>query len=113
MRAARQQVAIRGPPDRPLPDRVVQAHQPRRHPRSGPPGHGHNVTLVGDLTLHGVTKSVKIPAQAQLVNGTISVAGSLAFPLADFDITAPNVGGFILSIADTGTLEFSASFTKG
>ena len=76
-------------------------------------GTATNVTLGGDLTLHGVTKSVEIPAQAQLVNGTISVAGSLAFPLADFDITAPNVGGFILSIADTGTLEFSASFTKG
>jgi polyisoprenoid-binding protein YceI len=76
-------------------------------------GTATDVTLVGDLTLHGVTKSVKIPAQAQLVNGTISVAGSLTFPLADFDITAPNVGGFILSIADTGTLEFSASFTKG
>jgi polyisoprenoid-binding protein YceI len=76
-------------------------------------GTATDVKLVGDLTLHGVTKSVEIPAQAQLVNGTISVAGSLAFPLADFDITAPNVGGFILSIADTGTLEFSASFTKG
>ncbi len=76
-------------------------------------GTATDVTLVGDLTLHGVTKSIKIPAQAQLVNGTISVAGSVAFPLADFDITAPNVGGFILSIADTGTLEFSASFTKG
>jgi len=75
-------------------------------------GTATNVTLVGDLTLHGVTKSVKIPAQAQLLNGAISVAGSLAFPLADFGITAPNVGGFILSIADTGTLEFSASFTK-
>ncbi len=71
-----------------------------------------NVTLVGDLTLHGVTKSVEIPAQAQLANGTISVAGSLGFPLSDFDITAPNVGGFILSIADTGTLEFAVGFTK-
>ncbi|MEP6639041.1 MAG: YceI family protein [Chloroflexota bacterium] len=71
-----------------------------------------NVTLVGDLTLHGVTKSVEIPAQAQLANGTISVAGSLRFPLSDFDITAPNVGGFILSIANTGTLEFSVGFTK-
>ena len=76
-------------------------------------GTATDVTLVGDLTLHGVTKSVEIPAQAQLVNGTVSVAGSLAFPFADFDITAPNVGGFILSIADSGTLEFSASFTKG
>jgi polyisoprenoid-binding protein YceI len=76
-------------------------------------GTASDVTLVGDLTLHGVTKSVSIPAQAQLVNGTIQVAGSITFPLADFDIIAPNVGGFILSIADEGTLEFQVDFIKG
>jgi polyisoprenoid-binding protein YceI len=71
------------------------------------------VTLTGDLTLHGVTKSVQIQAQAQLVNGTIQVAGSITFPLSDYQITAPNVGGFILSIADQGTLEFLVTFAKG
>jgi len=76
-------------------------------------GTASDVTLTGDLTLHGVTKSVSIPARAQLVNETISVAGSLAFPLSDYSMTAPNIGGFIVSIADTGTLEFLADFTKG
>jgi polyisoprenoid-binding protein YceI len=71
-----------------------------------------DITLVGDLTLHGVTKSVQIPAQAQLADGRIQVAGSLTFPLADFDITAPNVGGFIISIADEGTLEFLVAFER-
>ena len=71
-----------------------------------------DVTLVGDLTLHGVTKSVSIPAQAQLVDGTISVAGSITFPLSDYQITAPNIGGFIVSIADQGTLEFAVNFAK-
>ena len=71
------------------------------------------VSLTGDLTLHGVTKSVSIPAQAQLVNGTISVAGSISFPLSDYAIVAPNIGGFIVSIADTGTLEFLVNFSKG
>ena len=72
-----------------------------------------DVTLTGDLTVHGVTKSVQIPAQAQLVNGTIQVAGSLTFPLSDYAIVAPNIGGFIVSIADNGTLEFLVNFTKG
>ena len=72
-----------------------------------------DVTLTGDLTLHGVTKSVSIPAQAQLANGVISVAGSISFPLSDYEITAPNIGGFIVSIADTGTLEFLVNFSKG
>jgi hypothetical protein len=42
----------------------------------------------------------------------MQVAGSLTFPLADFDITPPNVGGFILSIADEGTLEFLVTFSQ-
>jgi polyisoprenoid-binding protein YceI len=76
-------------------------------------GTASDVTLTGDLTVHGVTKSVRIPAQAQLVDGTIQVAGSLTFPLSDYAIVAPNVGGFIISIADEGTLEFLVIFTRG
>ena len=72
-----------------------------------------DVTLVGDLTLHGVTKPVEIPAQAQLANGQIQVAGSLTFPLSDFGIVAPNVGGFIVSIADEGALEFLVVLEQG
>lgn len=87
--------------------------QPVEVPAAALTGTASNVTLTGDLTLHGVTKSVQIPAQAQLVDGTVQVAGSLQFPLSDFEIVAPNIGGFIVSIADTGTLEFLVTFTKG
>ncbi len=76
-------------------------------------GTAADLTLVGDLTLHGVTKSVEIPAQAVLADGQVQVAGSLSFPLAEFDITAPNVGGFIISIADEGALEFRVVFERG
>ena len=82
-------------------------------PASALEGTPTDVTLVGDLTLHGVTQPVEIPAQAQLVDGQIQVAGALTFSLADYDIVAPNVGGFIISIADEGTLEFVAIFAKG
>ena len=57
-------------------------------------------------------EAVQIPAQAQLVDGTIKVAGSIKFPLADYGIVAPNIGGFIVSIADDGTLEFLVNFSK-
>ena len=87
--------------------------KPVEVPAAALAGTASNVTLTGDLTLHGVTKSVEIPAQAQLVNGTIQVAGSISFPLSDYSITAPNIGGFIVSIADTGTLEFLVNFSKG
>ena len=76
-------------------------------------GEATDLTLVGDLTLHGVTRAVEIPAQAQLVDGRIQVAGSLPIVLADYDIVAPNVGGFIVSIADEGTLEFLVTFEGG
>jgi len=75
-------------------------------------GTASDITLAGDLTLHGVTKSVDIPAKAQLVNGTIQVAGSISFPLSDYSIVAPNLGGIIVSIADNGTLEFLVDFSK-
>ncbi len=75
-------------------------------------GGAQDVVLGGDLTLHGVTKAVRIPAQAQLIDDQIQVVGSITFPLADFDIVAPNVGGFILSIADEGTLEFLLVLAK-
>jgi polyisoprenoid-binding protein YceI len=86
--------------------------EPVEIPASAVEGTATDLILVGDLELHGVTKSVSIPAQAQLVGGTIQVAGSITFPLADFEIEAPNVGGFILSIADEGALEFAVNFTR-
>jgi polyisoprenoid-binding protein YceI len=87
--------------------------QPVEVPAAALTGTASDVTLTGDLTLHGVTKAVEIPAQTQLVDGTIKVAGSITFPLSDYAIVAPNIGGFIVSIADDGTLEFLVNFTKG
>jgi polyisoprenoid-binding protein YceI len=87
--------------------------EPVEVPAAAVSGTATDLTLVGDLTLHGVTNSVSIPAQAQLVDGTIQVQGSITFPLADYDIVAPNVGGFIISIADEGTLEFLVAFARG
>jgi polyisoprenoid-binding protein YceI len=89
-----------------FPTATFTVTQPVDVPAAALTGTPSDITLVGELTLHGVTKAVEIPAQAQLADGRIQVAGSLTFPLADFDITAPNIGGFIVSIADEGTLEF-------
>jgi polyisoprenoid-binding protein YceI len=70
-----------------------------------------DVTLHGDLTLHGVTKSVDIPAEAQLNGSQIQVLGSLSFPFSDFQIDAPNIGGFV-SVQDNGTLEFQVNLAR-
>jgi polyisoprenoid-binding protein YceI len=86
--------------------------QPLAIPADAIAGTSSDVTLAGDLTIHGATKSVRIPAKAQLSGGTIQVAGSISFPLSDYGMTAPNIGGFIVSIADQGALEFVVIFAK-
>jgi polyisoprenoid-binding protein YceI len=68
-------------------------------------GQSVSATAVGDLTLHGVTRQVQIPMEAQWVDdGTIVVIGSVDILITDYDIEAP-VGFRILSINETGTIE--------
>jgi polyisoprenoid-binding protein YceI len=85
--------------------------QPVALPANTAAGAQVSVTLHGDLTLHGVTKTVDIPAQAQLNGSLIQVAGSLSFPFSDYNINAPNIGGFV-SVQDNGTLEFLINLAK-
>ena len=70
-----------------------------------------DVTLNGDLTLHGVTKTVDIPAKAQVNGSQIQVLGTLSFPFSDYSINAPNIGGFV-AVQDHGTLEFQVNLAK-
>jgi polyisoprenoid-binding protein YceI len=70
-----------------------------------------DVTLHGDLTLHGATKTVDIPARAQVNGVVVQVLGALEFPFSDFAISAPNIGGFV-SVEDHGTLEFLVNLAK-
>jgi polyisoprenoid-binding protein YceI len=70
-----------------------------------------SVTATGELTLHGVTKTVDIPLQARLNGNTIEIVGSLAITFADYSITPPT--SFIaLSVADHGTMELHLFFTR-
>ncbi len=70
------------------------------------------VTLHGDLTLHGVTKTVDIAANAQVNGSLIQVQGALDVVFSDFAINPPNIGGFV-SVEDHGTLEFLVNLAKG
>ena len=70
-----------------------------------------DVTLHGDLTLHGVTKTVDIPAKAQVNGSLIQVLGTLSFPFSDYSINAPSIGGFV-AVEDHGTLEFQVNLSK-
>jgi polyisoprenoid-binding protein YceI len=74
-------------------------------PGTAADGTAVEVTLVGDLTIHGQTRSVEIPAQAQLNSDTIEIAGSFTFLFAEFGMTPPSIGGFV-TVEDNATLEF-------
>jgi polyisoprenoid-binding protein YceI len=67
------------------------------------------VTATGDLSLHGVTRSVEIPIQARRTGDTIEVVGSLEIAFADHDIVAPSFGGFV-TVEDHGTIELQLTF---
>ena len=68
-------------------------------------------TGTGDLTLHGVTKSVQIPLEARLQNGVITIVGTLPILFADYDIDSPQ-SMMVLSVEDNGVLELQLQLTR-
>jgi polyisoprenoid-binding protein YceI len=87
------------------------ADGPIKIPGSARDGQDVTVQAKGDLTIHGVTKSVTIPIQARLDGSTIQLVGSLKFPMSDFDIDPPNIAGFV-TVEPEGTMEFRLFFSK-
>ena len=70
-----------------------------------------DVTVAGDLTIHGVTRAVTISGQARLNGNRIEVVADLTFPFSDFGMTPPSVAGFV-AVQDDATLEVLLSLTK-
>jgi polyisoprenoid-binding protein YceI len=70
------------------------------------------VTATGDLTIHGVTKSVEILLEARLAGNVMTVTGSIDIAFADYSISRPTSFA-VLTIADHGTMEFQLQLTKG
>ena len=70
--------------------------------------------MTGDLTLHGVTKSVTFSVDAQLVDGEIEIATTdpVEVVLTDYEIEAP-VQGPVAEVADSGSFEFVVRLAKG
>jgi polyisoprenoid-binding protein YceI len=70
-----------------------------------------SVSATGELTVHGVTKTVTIPIDAQLVGDTIVVVGSVDVVFADYGVTPPKAP-IVLSVSDDGQMEFQLFFTR-
>ena len=71
-----------------------------------------SATATGDLTLHGVTKSVEVPIEATLNGDVVTVTGRIDILFADYGIEPPT-SFIVLSIEDHGIMEFQLHFRRG
>ena len=71
-----------------------------------------HVSATGDLTVHGVTKSVTIPIDARLTGSKIELVGSITFPFSEFGMTPPSIGGFV-TVQNNATMEFQLLLAQG
>jgi polyisoprenoid-binding protein YceI len=95
-----------------FPTATFSLTQPIRIGNAPAVGEQIDATATGDLTLHGTTNRVTVPVTAQWTGERLEVAGSLDIAIADYGIEKPT-GFIVLSIADTGTIEFHLLFGRG
>jgi polyisoprenoid-binding protein YceI len=77
------------------------------------PAPGTKVTehATGNLTLHGVTKTVNFEVTAVRSGSTIQVQGSIPVTFSDFNVTAPDFAGFV-TVDHSGQVEFLLNLTR-
>lgn len=71
-------------------------------------GEERTAQATGNLTLHGVTRTVTFTVTGRLSGSTIQVAGSIPVVFSDYNISNPSFG--FAQTEDNGLLEFSLSF---
>ncbi len=64
-----------------------------------------SVEAIGEFTLHGVTRSVTIPMQGQLIGDSVVLVGGIEIVFSDYEIERPSAA-IVLSVADVGEMEF-------
>jgi polyisoprenoid-binding protein YceI len=74
-------------------------------------GEETSFALVGNLTMHGVTKLVRWNVTATLDGDTITGTGNTTFNMEDYGITEPKVGP-VLSVDEKITLEVDLTATR-
>ena len=74
-------------------------------------GESFSGSVLGDLTIRGVTNPVVFDLEAQLAGDTIVVVGSAPVIFSDYGVTAPTSVA-VISVEDHGIMEFQLFFTK-
>jgi len=94
-----------------FPTATFVASGPIEVPASARDGSVVKITATGEMTIHGVTKTVEIPIDARAAGATIELVGSYRFPMANFGMEPPNIAGFV-TVESDATLEFRLVFSK-
>jgi len=94
-----------------FPESTFVLTEPIQLPAAPQAGETVTIDATGDFTLHGVTQPVTIPIEARWDGQDIQLVGSLPVEFADYDMDAPNIGGFV-SVQDHGDMEFQLFFRK-
>ena len=87
-----------------FPEATFKLTEPLAVPEGLAAGDPISVEAQGTLTLHGVTREVTIPLEAELANGVMVIVGSLPIVFADYDIDQPR-SPILVSIEDNGVME--------
>jgi polyisoprenoid-binding protein YceI len=69
-----------------------------------------SATATGNLTIHGVTRSVQLSLQAERQGGVFAVSGSLPIVFGDYGFEGPTSFA-VISVNDHGTMELHLLFT--
>lgn len=77
------------------------------------PAEGESIAVIaaGDLTIHGVTRRVEVPLEAQVVGDLIVVVGQFDVVFADFGVSVPPAR-LVLAADDFGTVELQLFFRR-
>src|SRR2546421_552831 len=77
-----------------FPTATFRLTSPITLPAAAESGQAVDVQATGDLTIHGVTRTVTIPLQARLSGSRIEVAGAGTCSLSGVCMAPPSIGGF-------------------
>ena len=69
-----------------------------------------DLSVPGQLTIHGVTRSVTATAKAQLNGGRVEIAGSVPVDMTDYGVQPPQIG--FTAVDSKVTIDFDLFLTK-
>ncbi len=89
---------------------AVLTLQPVAIPSGADTGQTVTFSVTGDLTIHGVTKTVTVAVQLRAVNGTPQVVATIQTNMTAFGVQPPTIG--FTTVQSAVTIETQLSFSR-